>query len=245
MTQTLERIERALSEPLDPEREAWRVTEGSFIRGTRGVERIETRHRQIFNSFLTGTSAEVIYSNVSAGAAINTFTTEVNMNATASMGPLPILPPFFFMPSGSNGKVVRVIARGILSTTGSPTFTFSCRGGAALNVSTTPQIAASVAVTAGATQTNSIWEAEWDTQLTVLGAAGAGNSTIRSLGIWTIQLSATTSVSAPLFGAAASPGTVATLDIGATNNFNVNAACGTSSVSNAITLLQLIIMGLN
>ena len=47
-----------------------------------------------------------------------------------------------------------------------------------------------------------------------------------------------------LFGNAATPGTVATFDPSIVNYVNVNVTCGTSSVSNAITLLQLLVFGL-
>jgi len=195
-------------------------------------------------SFLTGTSAELIYSNETAGTARNTFTVEGVQNDVAGMGPQPVLPPYFFLPGPqSKGKTFRVVARGIYSTTGAPTFTATVRLGAAASTSASI-IGGTGAIVHGTTQTNLLWEIAFDCQLTIPGGTGA-NSTVRGLGFYSCGLTALTVGGGQIFGNAASPGTVATIDISITNYINVNAACGTSSASNIFQCLQVLVFGWN
>jgi hypothetical protein len=191
-------------------------------------------------SFLTATQSELIYSNTSVATAKNTFTAEALINDTAGMGPQPVLPPYFWQPSGSVAKAIKVIARGIISSTGTPTFQVICRLGGAASIAG-PSIGTATALATASGITNRAWELEMDAQLTVAGAPG-GNSTVRGLGLFTIAGSASVS---DVFGGGASPGTVATVDISILNYINISAVCSASSASNSITLLQLLVFGLN
>src|SRR5437867_1085239 len=56
-----------------------------------------------------GTYAEMIYSNPTAGTAKNTFTTEFQINDTAAMGPVPVIPAFYFSPQAGLNKTLRII----------------------------------------------------------------------------------------------------------------------------------------
>lgn len=193
-------------------------------------------------SFLTGTNTELIYASTSAGTAKNTFTSEVQINDTTGMGVQPHLPADFWLPNNtSKGRGIRIVARGILSSTATPTYTFTVRLGAAGNTSSAI-ILGSAALTTGSTVTNQIFEFEGDVILTTLGAAGT-NSTVQGTGLLTCPGLATSIAS--LYGGAASPGTVATVDTSITNYINFNVACSASSASNTITLQQLLVFGLN
>lgn len=234
-------LERRITH-LDLDEELWRAARHRYVVDRGRVLRVPTIGGA---SFLTGTQVECIYSNSTPGTAKNTFTTEAVINDTAGMGPQPILPAYFWQPSANLGvgRALRITARGIYSTTSAPTWqTFVRLGGAASTAGANIGSTASTAL--GSTQTNLIWEFEMDAQLTVAGAEGA-NSTIRGLGIFTAALTASTSVALAIFGGAASPGTVATVDISITNHINFDAACGTSNASNSIQLLQLLVQGLN
>lgn len=245
----LEELHRLVESPLDPEYEAWRAAR-------RKVSEIWTpdvnptvyrRNRKSERgSFLTGTSTEVIYSNGAAGTAKNTFTTEFTINDTTGMGPFPVLPPYFFLPTRGTSQSVRIVARGIYSTTSAPTWQTFVRfnSGAPAVPPTGPNVGSTAATALGSTQTNLVWEHEEDVQMVTMGANGA-NSTLRGLGIFTAALTASTSLALGILGGGASPGTVATFDISTTTYVTFSAACGTSSGSNSIQLLQLIIMGLN
>lgn len=193
-------------------------------------------------SFLTGTNTELIYASTSAGTAKNTFTAEVQINDTAGMGVQAHLPPDFWLPNKTQiGRGIRIVARGILSSTGTPTYTFTTRFGAAGNTSSAI-VLGSAALTTGSGVTNTAWAFEGDVILESIGAAGT-NSTVRGIGsiegaglaspFWYV-----------LYGGAASPGTVATVDTTITNYINFNVACSASSASNTITLQQLLVLSL-
>lgn len=194
-------------------------------------------------SFLTGTNTELIYASTAAGTAKNTFTSEVQINDTAGMGAQAHLPADFWLPNNTQpGRGIRIVARGILSSTATPTYTFTIRFGAAANTSSAI-VLGSAALTTGSGVSNQMFELEGDVILTTLGAAGT-NSTVRGTGM--IQCGGLASpFTYPVWGGAASPGTVATVDTSITNYINFNVTCSASSASNTITLQQLLIFGLN
>jgi hypothetical protein len=196
-------------------------------------------------SFLTGTSAELIYMSTSPATAKNTFTTEVRINDNAGMGSQACIPPYFWQPtaSGSKGRVLYIKAFGLLNITGTPTFTWSLRLGAADTVATDNQVLGSAAITVNVDARQWTYEG-WVTMETP-GAPGK-NSTVRGVGHVIGNFGASSlPIYAPLYGGAASPGTIATVDISITNYINFNAACSASSGSNGITLQSLMVWGLN
>jgi hypothetical protein len=194
-------------------------------------------------SFLTGSNTELIYASTSVGTAKNTFTSEVQINDTAGMGVQAHLPADFWLPNKTSlGRGIRIVARGILSSTGTPTYTFTIRAGAAGNTSSAILLG-SAALTTGSGVSNQMFELEGDVILTAIGAAGT-NSTVQGIGsIFCGGLASPFQY--PVWGGAASPGTVATLDTSITNYINFNVACSASSASNTITLQQLLVFGLN
>lgn len=192
-------------------------------------------------SFLTGTNFELIYQNVASGTAKASFTSEAQINDVAAMGAQACLPPRFWTPFYGEDRTIRILARGILSSTGTPTYTFTVRLGAA--GTTAPIVLGSGAITTGSSVTNQLFELEGDIVMRSLGADGA-NSTIQGLG--NIESSGlVTSSSSSLFGGAASPGTIATVDASITNFVSFNVTCSASSASNSIQLLQLQVWGMN
>lgn len=191
---------------------------------------------------ITGTVLELIYANTASGAAVNTFTAERTLFTTAEMGERPVIPPYYFAPNAGVAGGIRIVAKGILSTTGAPTYTWTIRLGT--NGNTTAVIAlGTAALTAGTTQTNVGWELQGDIIVRTLLTAGA-SSTIQGVGMISSPLGLASPFAAAAWGNAAQPGTVATFDPSITNYVNVNIACGTSSVSNSITLTQLLVIGL-
>ena len=193
-------------------------------------------------SFITGTSAELLYQNITSGTAKNTFTAEAVINDTAGMGPQAQIPPYFFDPSYGRAKSLMIIASGILGTTSAPTFTFTIRLGA--SGTSGPIILGSAALTAATTVSNKLWTVTGIVTARTLGAAGA-NSTLMGIGQVESPGGLASPFSGELWGGAAQPGTIATVDISITNFINFNVACGTSNASNTITLLSLSVFGLN
>lgn len=195
-------------------------------------------------SFLTGTSSELIYVSTAAGTAKASFTSEVTINDTAGMGVQAHLPPDFWLPNHAQsvGRGIRIVARGILSSTGTPTYTFTIRSGTAANTSAAILLG-STTLTTGSGVTNQYWELEGDVILESIGAAGA-NSTVRGIG--SIESAGLASpFSYVVYGGAATPGTVATLDTSITNYINFNVTCSANQSANTITLQQLLVFGLN
>src|SRR5262245_14438660 len=122
-------------------------------------------------SFITGTSAEVLYSSVATGTQLNTFTTEDNLMKTL---PICIIPAgFFYAPQGGTGKCLRIKAVGRLGTTGSPTFTWTVRFLTSTTWSAAGLSMTTGAITAGATQTLAPWFMDAEIVMRSLGA-GAG-----------------------------------------------------------------------
>lgn len=197
-------------------------------------------------SFLTGTNTELLYASTAAGTAKNTFTSEVTINDTAGMGAQAFLPKGFFGQAGAKsaavGKAVRIVARGILSSTGTPTYTFTVRFGSAANT-TLAIVLGSAALTTGSGVANQMFELEGDIVLETLGASGT-NSTVRGIGMLACGGLASP-FTYPVWGGAASPGTVSTVDTTIDNFINFNVTCSASSASNTITLQQLLVYGSN
>jgi hypothetical protein len=190
-------------------------------------------------SNLTGVPMELLYASQLAGTAKASFTTEVAINDTAGMGGMPILPANFFANNRA-GRALRVVARGIISSTASPTFTFSTRLGATGSPSTAPIVLGTAALT-GANTTNSIWEYEGD--IVVQAPAAAGNNTV-CRGIGLLTSAGFTVANSPIWGGAASPGTVS-FDSTIANTLSFDVACSVSAAGNTIQLLQLLVYGQN
>lgn len=194
-------------------------------------------------SFITGTNVELLYANTTAGTAKNTFTSEVSINDTAGMGVACHLPPDYFLPNPTAvGKGIRIVARGILSSTATPTYTFTIRSGTAGNT-TAAILLGSAALTTGSGVTNQPWELQGDIYLVSQGAAGA-NSSVRGTGMIVSPGLATTIAGVGANASLTTP-VATTFDCSITNFINVNVACSASSASNTITLQSLQVYGLN
>lgn len=198
-------------------------------------------------SFLTGTNTELLYASPAAGTAKASFTTEVAINDTTGMGVQFNLPPNFWLPNknGANGRGIRIVATGIVSSTATPSYTWTVRGGAA-GATTGAILLGSAALATASGVTNVPWRFEGDVIMESIGAAGA-NSTVRGTGTLMTDgySAATTTRMYMLYGNAGTPGTVATFDTSITNYINFNITCTASSASNTITLQQLLVYGLN
>lgn len=195
-------------------------------------------------SFLTGTNTELIYASTAAGTAKNTFTSEVQINDTSGMGVQAHLPPDFWTPNNTQvGRGIRIVARGILSSTGTPTYQWTIRGGAAGSTSAAILLGTTAGLTTGSGVTNQPWELQGDVILSAQGAAGA-NSSVRGTGMIICPGLATTIAGVGANASLTTP-VATTLDTSITNYINFNVTCGTSNASNTITLQQLLIFGLN
>lgn len=201
-------------------------------------------------SFLTGTNVETIYASTAVGASLNTFTTEALLNTVATMGVQPHLPPDFWLPNQSAiGRGIKVVARGTLAATATPTYTFTIRGGAAANASLAPILAGTGAMITVSGATTCSWTLEVDLVLKTMAGAGT-NSTIFGYGEFNCAGIATTANNEVIgglttAGTLVAPGTITTLDTSVSNYINVTVACSASSASNIVALKSLQVYGLN
>jgi len=191
-------------------------------------------------SFLTGTSAEVLYSSIATGTQLNTFTTEDNLMKTL---PYCIIPAgFFYNTQGATGKCLRVKACGRLGTTSAPTFTWSAR----LLTSTTWSAAgigfSSAALTAGTTVTLAPWYL--DLEIIMRTLANGAASTLAVMG----EVRSPLGLASPFAGtipASNTAFTATTYDHSVTNYLFLSAACGTSNAANLIQLEMMKVYGEN
>jgi hypothetical protein len=237
-------LEERLSRPLDIEREMHEQAQFRFIVGGGRVLKFQRpASDRIRADWPLGAPTNLIYANQNIGTAKNTFTTEALINDVAGMGPqAKIRADFWDSSPFAIAKTLRVVARGIFGSTGTPTFTFNIRLGAS-------GVAGPIGLGTGAlttltTITNKLWELEGDIVMVTPAGAGA-NSTIRGIG----HIRSGQGLSAPgiyeAWGGNAQPGTVATVDTTIVNFINMTAACSASNVLNTIQVLQLLVVGLN
>jgi hypothetical protein len=185
---------------------------------------------------LDNSYATLIYRNTAPGTAKASFTAEVAINDTAGMGAQFSLPAGYFK-APDIGHTLRIVGRGIVSSTATPTFTFTTRGGVAGSTASAILLG-SAAITTGSGVANQLWEFQGDIILRTNLAAGA-NSTIEGLGLVSSPGGFASPFGYALFGGAAQPGTVATFDTSISNFLNFNVACSVSAAGNSIQLRQL------
>lgn len=197
-------------------------------------------------SYFTNTNCELLYQSLSRATEKTTWTTEVQINDTAGMGQQAALPANFWInPNGAVGKGLKIIAKGYVSTTATPTFTFTIRSGTAGSI-TSCILLGSLALTAGSGIATIPWYLEGEVFVTATAAGAA--STIQGEGfIWSNGFTTQGGMNRISAGAAAAgaAGTATTLDTSITNFINFNAACSASSASNKLRIEQLSVYGLN
>lgn len=236
----LKRIERALSEPLDPEQEAWNAARYRYIMQNGQVRRA-LAPRPGPGAMLMPPSVVTLFANGQAGNALATFTTEASMYAASQ--PNAILGANYFDPTYSLNRTLRVTCRGIYSTTGTPTFTIGFRqdtvSGAIWGTS--------LAVTSQSGVTNLVWELEFDITVASMLLASAHNEV--TFGTWGMLSGVSTGSNGFTNGSAIgtqTPTTAQTLTQTDVSHFLFpTATCGTSSASNKWQMLQMIVQGLN
>ncbi len=153
------------------------------------------------------------------------------------------------------GRQFILNAKGVLSTTSTPTFTFLVRignlaanGGANI---TGAILGTSYAITCGSGVTNVPWELQLEFILTSTIGIGSGNTTLSTFGWVESPGGFTTINSVSCVKGSLIPSTGAlttwtqTCDNSIDNYINLSAACGSGSSSNAITVKRLTMEALN
>jgi hypothetical protein len=194
-------------------------------------------------SALTGAWTELLYKNAAVGAQAAVNTTEAQLNTTATMGAQPVIPGGFFTSRPQAvGQAIRIVARGLLTTTtGPPTLGILVRANPLVNsIAGSVWLGTSSTAAVTVSQTNAYWELEGTVTVSIMGSGA--NSTIRGVG--KLHSGAmTTPFVTPAWGAQASPGTLATVDLTAT--YYLSLSYVSSSASNSCSLNELEVYGLN
>jgi hypothetical protein len=168
---------------------------------------------------------EVLTWAVADGAAIANTATET------------VIYPNITIPANylQDGRVLRIIMKGKLSTTGTPTITFRARwGGVAGTI-----LAQSAAITNGSSVSNVIWELELILQVRSNGSSGS------VLAMGRVNVGGASSIVNFMGSAGATNPAAVTVDLTADTALAITAQWGTASTSNTLTGMQYIIESLN
>jgi hypothetical protein len=194
-------------------------------------------------SMQTGTWTECIFTNRADYTALASFTSEASLLGGLNLQ--PTLYPSFFEGTRSFGRGLSIVARGVLSVTATPTYTFTVRIGTALASIGGTVVGISNAITAINGVTNKWWELRLDLVCNTPGQ-GSGNTTVSGSGYVVSPGGFGSPFVYPLEPSAPDTATwTATLDNSAANYVNLSATCSASSASNTIQCKQLIVLGLN
>ncbi len=197
-------------------------------------------------SATTGTWTECVWNNRADFAAVNTFTSEQSILG-AGPNDQPVFPALFFLGKQGVGRVVTILARGVMGTTSTPTLIFQFRLGITSGIAflSGTSIGVSPTITTGSGVSNVYWEARLDLTCYTAGI-GTGNTTLSGAG----YVMSPKGFASPFFYALepTTPDTATwtcTIDNSVTQYLNLSATWGSSSSSNTITVKQLIVSGLN
>lgn len=178
------------------------------------------------------------YTNRADFTALASFTSEASL--LAGNNDQPTIPAGHFSGVNGYGRMISIRAWGVLSVTGTPTYTFQTRLSSTAGSSTLSgaSVGVSAALTAGSGVTNQIWKLELDLICNTPGQ-GTGNTTLCCAGsIWSPGLAAPYTY--PL--EVTTPDTATwtqTFDSTLTYFFNLSVTCSASSASNTIRCKQL------
>lgn len=209
------------------------------------ARRVRDREDAIQNSNITGTWAEVVWSNK------GDFTAVANTGSEASiLGGLneqPYLPATFFTGPYRIGRTFRVSLKGILSTTGTPTIVFQVRSGttAGSSVLSGTSIGVTAAITTASSVTNQYWELWLEMTMDVPGV-GTGNCTLSGAGLVLSPGGFASPFMYPLEPTLPPTATwTAAIDSSLTQWLNASVTWGAASSSNTITCKSCLLYGWN
>lgn len=212
------------------------------------AEAIRRRERShaVRCSGITQTWAEAIYTNTADYTAISSFTTETSL--LSGINRQPVIPALFFDLGGrAVGRMISIVGKGVLSTTGTPTYLLTIRLGTTSGPSYISGTAVGVtaAITTQSGVTNKWFEFRLDLICTAVGI-GTGNTTLAGSGYWNSPGGFASPGSYPMEPTTPDTATwTATIDNSATQYVNCSVTSSASSASNTLTLKQLYVIGWN
>lgn len=203
----------------------------------------QRRDAAIQCSFETGTMREVLFRNHGDFTAVASSAVEASL--LAGQNDQPALSPLYFMKSPF--RVISILARGVLSNTGTPTLIFQGRLGSTAGSAdlTGASCGVSAAITTISGVTNQFWEARLDLVCTTAGI-GTGNTTLAGAGYVMSGGGFATPFIYALEPTTPPTGTWTLTANGAlAYYFNLSVTWSANSASNTITCKQLLMYGEN
>jgi hypothetical protein len=208
------------------------------------ARRIRREQERLSN--LSGTYTEAIYTNYADYTANANTSTETSL--LVGVNRQPVLPALFFDQQGrANGKAITILARGVLSTTSTPTIIFQVRLGTTAGASflSGTSVGVTAAITTAAGVTNKWWELRLDLICNAVGI-GSNNTTLSGAGYVTSPAGFASPFTYALEPTTPDTATwTSTIDNSVTQYMNISTTWSAASASNTITLKQLIVAGLN
>ena len=201
------------------------------------------REDSIRCSFTTGTCAEVMWNNQSDGSANASTNSETAM--MTGLADQPFTPAGYFSGKPGRQRQVRLHAKGVGSTTGTPTVVGQWRMGTTQGVTQTggTSIGQNVALACASGAANLLWETVLDCVCTISGM-GSGNATLEVSG-W-LGGPLFLSLQAQMVPSSGSPAAwLATFDSTVEQFFVFNWTWSASSASNTATLKHGSMLGMN
>lgn len=201
------------------------------------------RRRQIVDAVrATGAGStynETIFVNEGDHTALASSSSEGSL--LAGLNKQPIIPAGYFLQQGGAFRGIKLLARGVFSTTSTPTLTFQVRAGetAGSTFLSGTSLGVSAAITTGSGVSNKFWELGLDMTCTVRGI-GTGNATLSGAGYVLSQSGFGTPFNFPLEPTTPDTATwTATFNAAVTQYLNLSATWSASSASNTITCKYL------
>jgi hypothetical protein len=189
--------------------------------------------RMLENSFVSGMPGELMWNNGADGTANASTSSETGMMVGLIDQPILYAGYFYVQPR----RQVSLLARGIGSSTGTPTVVGQWRMGTTQGVATqsgNASIGQNTALATGSSVTNQFWETRLDLVCTITGT-GANNATVECSGyIWGSLFVGLMANLIPSSGALAT--WTQTFDASVNNYIQFNWTWSASSASNTATL---------
>lgn len=193
----------------------------------------------------TGTWAELLFSNAADHTAVASTASEASL--LAGTNDQPVLYAGFFLNKQGKYRAISILAKGVFSTTGTPTLIFQARLGTTSG--STYLSGTSVGVTAAITTQSGVTNKYWDLKLDLIcntPGIGTGNTTLSGAGTVYSQSGFASPFSYPLEPTTPDTATwTATIDGSLTQYVNLSVTWSASSASNTITCKQLMVFGWN
>jgi hypothetical protein len=216
------------------------------MRAGEAAHRLEKRMAGIQCSGTTGTWTERMFVNMADFTAVASTSSETSL-LSGGNNEQPVIPALFFFNKQGHHRTIKATARGVLSTTSTPSIIFQWRFGTTSGPSylSGTSVGVSGSITTQSGVTNKWWECNLELQCNTTGI-GTGNTVLSGCGNVKSPGGFASPFDYPIEPTTPDTGTWTSLiDNSLTYYVNLSVTWGTSSASNTITCKQLLMEGHN